>query len=252
MTPFPKLRDFAWPARLGFLGLLLTVAGGIVLAMLQVEQHYSPRDQEPGLSMQDLEGAYHGVKAPSPLLQALKEKNHPTELAKNKRDALIKWLEGNRVQTDYDNIDLGDFAPVEIIASDCLSCHGRGSKEAIARTVPLDDWSKVKTIAFSKTIEPTPADKVIVSAHAHMPAMATLTLVLALMLFMTTYPRRLIESLAGTMGVFLMLDFAGWWLAREWMPGTYLIVVAGGVYNVATAVALLLLAVELARPRPPV
>lgn len=249
MTPFPKLREFGCLARMGFLGLLLTVAGGIVMAMLQVQQHYAPRDQEPGLSMLDLEGAYHGVKAPSPLLQAVMERNHPPELAKNKRDALVKWLEGNRVQTDYDNIDLGDFAPIEIIATDCLSCHGRSSKDPIAKAVPLDDWSKVKTIAFSKTIEPTPADKVIVSAHAHMPAMATLTLVLALMLFMTTYPRRLIEALTGTMGVFLMLDFAGWWLAREWMQGTYLIVVAGGAYNAASALAIVLLGVELLRPR---
>jgi hypothetical protein len=137
---------------------------------------------------------------------------------------------------------------MEIIASDCLSCHGRGSKEAIAKAMPLDDWSKVKTIAFSKTIEPTPTDKVIVSAHAHMPAMASLTIVLALMLFMTTYPRRLIETLAGAMGVFLMLDFAVWWLAREWVQGTYLIVVAGGIYNAATALVIVLLMVELMRP----
>jgi hypothetical protein len=248
MTPFPKLRDFGFLARLGFLGLLLTLVGGIVTAMLQVRQHYAPRDQEPGLSMLDLEGAYHGVKAPSLLLAAIKDRNHPPELAKNKRDALVKWLEGNRVQTDYDNIDLGDFAPAEIIASDCLSCHGRTSKDPAARAIALDDWTTVKTIAFSKTIEPTPVDKVIVSAHAHMPALATSTLVLALLLFMTTYPRRLIEGLAGTMGVFLMLDFAGWWVARHWVQGTYLIVAAGGVYNAAAAVAILLLMIELTRP----
>lgn len=249
MTSFPRLRELGFPARLGLLGLLATLAGAIVMAALQVQQHYAPRDQEPGLSMLDLKGAYHGVKAPSPLLEALKTRNHPAELPKNQRDALIKWLEGNRVQTDYDNIDLGDFTPSEIIAGSCLSCHGRSSKDQAAKATPLDDWSKVKNVAFSKTIEPTPADKVIVSAHAHMPAMATTTLILALMLFMTTYPRRLAECLAGAMGVFLMLDFAGWWLAREWMPGTYLIVIAGGIYNAAAGLAILLLAIELLRPK---
>lgn len=249
MTPFPKLRDFGCLARLGFLGLMLTMVGGVVTAVLQVEQHYAPRDQEPGLSMMDLKGAYHGVKAPSPLLTALEEKNHPPELAKNKRDALVKWLKGNRVQTDYDNIDLGDFTPSEIFATDCLSCHGKGSKDAIAAKVPLDDWNVVKKIAFSKSIEPTPADKMIVSAHAHMPAMATTAIVLALLMFMTTYPRRLIELLVGAMGVFLMVDFAGWWLARQGSEWTYLIVVAGGIYQGAMSVMILLIIIELMRPK---
>lgn len=249
MTSFPKLREFGVLARVGFLGFMLTLVGGIVASVQQVRQHYSPRDQEPGLSMLDLKGAYHGVKAPSRLLVAIEEKNHPAELAKNKREALIKWLKGDGVATQYDNIDLGDFAPAEIFAADCMSCHGKASKDPIAKTLPLDSWDDVKKVAFSKTIERTPTDKVIVSAHAHMLAMATTTIVLALLLFMTTFPRRLSEFLCGVMGVSLLLDFAGWWIAREWADGTYLIVVAGGAYNASTALAILMVMVELLRPQ---
>lgn len=248
MTPFPKLRDLGFFARLGLLGLMFTLAGGIVTSIIQIEQHYSPRDQEPGLSMQDLKGAYHGVKAPSPLLTAIKDKSHPPELPRSKRDAIVRWLEGNRVQTDYDNIDLGDFAPAEIIATDCLSCHGRASKVAAAKKTPLDDWDSVKRIAFSKTIERTPTDKLIISAHAHMLSMATITIVLALLLFMTTFPKRLVELLTAFMGVFLFLDFAGWWLARALAEGTYLVVVAGGLYNASASLVVLLVMVELCRP----
>jgi hypothetical protein len=246
---FPKLRELGCLARLGLLGLMLTLVGGIVASALHVKNHYSPRDQEPGLSMLDLQGAYHGVKAPSRLLTALKDNNHPPELAKNKRDALVKWLESNRIQTDYDNVDLGDFAPAEIFVADCVSCHGRSSGDAKAKAVPLDDWDSVKKVAFSKTIEPTPTDKMVVSAHAHMPAMATCTIVLVLLLMMTTYPRRLIDWLSALMGVFLVLDFAGWWLAREFAMGTYVVVVAGGIYNAATAGAIALIMIELMRPK---
>ena len=245
----PRLREFGCLARLGFLGLMLTLVGGVVASILHVQNHYSPRDQEPGLSMLDLQGAYHGVKAPSPLLTALKDNNHPPELAKNKRDALVKWLEGNRIQTDYDNLELGDFTPMEIFAADCVSCHGRSSSDVAAKAVRLEDWDVVKRVAFSKTIERTPTSKVIVSAHAHMLAMGTTTIVLALLLMMTTYPRRLIEWTTALMGVFLMLDFVGWWLAREFAGATYLIVIAGGIYNAAASGAIVLIMIELLRPR---
>ncbi|MFH0943979.1 MAG: hypothetical protein V2A76_02175, partial [Planctomycetota bacterium] len=106
--------------RLGLTFLVLILLGGLLVSAVHMTRHYQNRDGDPELSLDDLRGAYHGVHKPSAMLEVL-EQGHSSEQAEEKllpaeREVLLDWLRGDRLSEDYDNLDLGDRAPSEIIA----------------------------------------------------------------------------------------------------------------------------------------
>ncbi|MFO0831706.1 MAG: hypothetical protein U0637_07660 [Phycisphaerales bacterium] len=231
-APWPRLSALPWFARLGVACLMLVVLGGLGVSAWHLHDHYENRDESPGLTMTDLEGAYHGVSAPSPLLESLK-KGHPETLARADRDALVRWLTADKISENYDNLDLGDKAPSEVMARSCAECHSRkhADRSPIAKSVPLDYWDDIKPIAFSKDIQPGGIKVLVASAHAHSLSLATLALVLSVLLTMTRLPRGLAGLLTACMGLGLLVDIACWFVARQVAGATYLVVLAGLVFN---------------------
>jgi hypothetical protein len=245
--PNLQLSSLPWLARLGLLGLVGVMLGGLAASATHLYWHHGPRDERPGLTMDDITGTYHGVERVAPLLTAL-ERNHPPELPEADRATLLTWLGGDRVSEDYDNLDLGDAAPAEILARSCTSCHARDSDDPVAAELPLLYWDDVKDVAFSRQINPTSREILAASTHAHALSMAPLAVVIALLAFLTRWPRGLVGLLVGVMGVCLFADLASWWLAREMAGLVWVIVAGGGAYNLASALLLLMVGVDLVRP----
>ena len=232
MTDHLTLRRLPLGARIGIGGLVLVLLGGLVASGLYLKEHHEVRDGEKGLTMTDLEGAYHGVKATAPLISAI-ERGHPESLGEADRKTLSDWLASDRITEDYDNLDLGESAPAEILDMSCLQCHSRNASDAVASAVPLEYWDDVKKLAFSREIEPADPKVLLASTHAHALALSVQALVLALLALLTRFPRKMISWVLCVAGVSLALDIAGWWLARgaaAWVP----VLVAGGVFFSAT------------------
>lgn len=240
------MRDLTGPARSGLLCILLVLLGGIAASAMHVWDHYRNRDERPAFTMTDLEGAYHGVTAESSLLAALR-RGHPETAPAAAREALIAWLTGDKISENYDNLDLGDNAPSEIIAANCLSCHARAAAQQheIARRVPLDYWDDVRPLAFSTRIEPTSAKVLVASTHAHALSLATLAVALSAMLLATGVSRAVLGLLIGAIGVGLLVDLSCWWIARSWSPAVWGVVAGGALFNGACVLASLVCAWEL-------
>jgi hypothetical protein len=247
-----RLRQLGAFTRIGITGLVLAMALGFVASTLHLINHYEKRDGVAGLTLDDITASYHGIEAPSPLVAAL-ERGHPDSITAAERESLLAWLGSDRISQDYDSLDLGDAAPAEIIAASCLSCHSRSASPApnqlAAKKLPLDYWDDVQSVAYARSVPPTPPNIIIMSMHAHALTMATMTLVIAGLGLATAFPRRLIGLLIGVAGVALISDLASWLIARELAAAVYVIVGAGAVYNLACAALLLLILVELWRPR---
>lgn len=237
-------------AKVGVLALLLLLAGGYVTSGLLLYFHYEKRDERPGLTIDDIIGAYHGLQSTAPILAAV-ERGHPENLPPEARAAFVAWLTGPRVTEDYDNLDLGDNAPVELLAAHCVSCHKRGSPDSVAAKLPLEFFDDVKKLAVSRKVEPTDLKIVTASTHAHAIALATIGLVLAALLALSSWPRGLSGAVIALIGVGICLDIACWWITRLTPLGAYGIVAGGMVHNAGTAAALLLLVIDLCRPPKP-
>ncbi|MBI5362973.1 MAG: hypothetical protein HZA53_07320 [Planctomycetes bacterium] len=246
----PKLRELALGARVALTALVLVFAGGLAASLGHLVEHHQNRDGQPGVSRTDLEGAYHGVTARAPLAAVL-EREHPGALTDAERAALAQWLGGARISEDFDDPDRGDQAPAEILARRCLACHARAAVKgahADAR-VALEYWDDVKAVAFSTRIEPTPEKLLLASTHAHALALASMTLVLGFLLLATRWPAWIQSGLFGLAAVALFLDLASWWLARESSAFVLVLLAAGAVFAASTALTLLLILVDLWRPR---
>lgn len=249
-----RLRALSCGVRIGLTALLLVFAIGLAASIAYIHDHHQNKDGEPGVSMLDLRGTYHGVSVPSPLRVAL-EANHPAPLAEPlpaaTRTALLEWLgrDETAISREYDNLDLGDLAPSEVIAANCLVCHGRADAAAKGGNLTLDSWESVKKVAFGKEINPPPISILIISTHAHALTLAAVAALLILLLAFSRFGCTTQGVLGILLGVGLLADISGWWLARKFEAFVYVIVAGGAIFNVAFCVALLLLLLELWLPR---
>lgn len=248
LTPF-QLRSLPLGFRLGIVALVLTLLGGYIVSGLHLRWHYDNRDETPGLTMNDIIGAYHGVQTPSPLISAL-ESGHPQNIDDTQRTALLSWLRGDRVSQDYDNLDLGDDAPSEIIAMSCLDCHTRSASGPDAfPDVPLDYWDDIRQLAVSKDIQPAGTNIVATSQHVHAPMMAIVMLVLAMFGMLTRYSIRFIGTIVFVAGFGLLVDMAGWWVTRQLAPFAYAIVIGGGLYALGTTLLSCIIVLDCVLPK---
>lgn len=257
------LRHLPLGVRLGILGLCLTMMIGLAASAQHLKLHHEKRDERPGLSADDIRGAYHGVRTKSPMVTAL-TRGHPESLAADKRDALLDWLlgakdsTGNRpaggnpnIGSDYDNdLDLGDRAPSEIIRANCLECHGRkaAARSPIAATIPLDYWDDIKPISASRDVKPTDTKILIASTHAHALALGSMGAVIVVLLTLTRWPRGPVSLVSLVLGLGLALDFACWFLAREFAMATWGIILFGGAFNLASVLALVAISADVVLP----
>jgi len=256
-----RLRDLSLLARLGVACVVLVLLGGLAASAEHVVDHHGPKDDIKGLSLDDVMGAYHGVQAP-PLLAAALQRGHPENLSSKAKDALLDWVLGpadasgkragpKQLAENYDNFDLGDMAPNELIAANCNSCHARAVADthAIAKTVPLDRRDDVLRLALPKNLTPVSTEILITSTHTHALSLGTLAVVTIALVLATGWPRRLVSLAAFLIGAGLLVDLGGQWAARQYAWGVYLLIGGGSVYGGASVLALLAVLVDLCLPR---
>ena len=243
-----ELRGTNVTFRLGLTCLVLVLLGGLVAAATHLWQHHEMRDERPGLTLDDLTGAYHGIRAKAPLLTAL-ERGHPDDLEAADHDALLAWLTGDRLTEDYDSLTLGDRAPAEILDRHCLECHARDAQDPIGKQLPLEYWDDVKAVAFSREVAPTSSEIVISSAHTHALGMGTMSVIALLLAWATRWPRGLVGLLSLGSGLGLLCDLGSWLPSREAAWLVPVLAASGAIWMTATALLLVLVLADLWLPR---
>lgn len=245
----PRLTHLPYLVRLSVALLTLVLLGGYIVSGIHMAWHYDKRDGVEGLTMNDIKGHYHGVSVPSPLIEAL-EAGHPEDLPDRERSLLLDWLnDPATLPTKFDDFDLGDDAPAEIIAVSCLNCHSRNASGPDAYPqVPLEYFDDIKPLATSNEVNPTTIEIIAMSQHTHAPVMAVILLVLGLVGAMSRLPGSLIGliTLAGAIG--LTADMASWWLARQNDIWAYAIVGGGFAYSASTGILGVIIIVDCLLP----
>ncbi len=239
-----ELRTQQIGIRIGLTALVLVLLGGLAASAAHLVNHYANRDERPELTLDDIKGAYHGIDTPSLLRSAL-ERGHPEQLPAAEKQVLLDWLAGTRIVEDYDSLDL-EIPPAEIIASRCLECHTRQTgAEAGTPKPPLEYFDDIKSIAFSREIRATPDSVLAMSTHAHALSMSIQGIVVVALALLTRWPIRSISLLIAVMGLGLLGDIGGWWMARFSPSWAVCIVISGAGYSISQAILLLLVVADL-------
>ena len=235
-------------ARLGLTGLCIVLLGGLAASFQHMIYHYENRDERPEFSVDDVVGAYHGLNSPALLKEAL-ENGHPETLPADQRSILIEWLSGSRIVEDYDSLDL-EIPPAEILDEQCLQCHTRDLAES--QGIPsLEYFDDIKSISFSREVEPTPVKILAASTHAHALSMSVQGMMVLFLALLTAWPTRRIGWICALMGLGLMGDIGGWWLARYSPSFVMLIMVSGAAYSVGQATLIGSILLDLWRGKKP-
>ncbi|KAA0216934.1 MAG: hypothetical protein DYG94_02525 [Leptolyngbya sp. PLA3] len=247
--PTLLLRNFGPGVRLGLTLLCLVILGGSGVSGYFLREHHAGRDLRQGFSFDDIRAHYHGMRSKSPMIVALEEKNHPANLDPKLREALINWLNSDRLTQDYDNFDLGDLAPAEILAANCVSCHDANATGPDAYPqLPLRYFDDVRTASVSRNINPVDPKKLIISLHAHSLGLASLCMVTVLLLALTRAPSPCKGVLAVLIGGGLLVDLAAWIPAADNAAWVYAIMGGGFAFQAGTVLALCTVILDLWLP----
>lgn len=241
----PRLGDFGFFWRFGIGVLAICLVGGYMVSGIYLYQHYENRDEQPGLTMTDIEGAYAGAVAESPLRKAIK-RGHPEDLPADERAVLIEWLASDNVQAGFDDIDTYEIPPSDIILyGSCVECHAAGAEgEGAYPELPLEREDQILAIAVSREILPKDEKIVVQSLHAHAPSMAVCTMMLAVLAGMTRFARPIVGLVVAAAAVGLLADLSGQWLART-QGGVWTWAIVVGGFAASAGVGLLGLMVVL-------
>lgn len=248
--PALLLRDFGAGVRLGLTLLCLVILGGSAVSGMYLRDHHSGRDERAGFSVDDIRAHYHGIRSKSPMIVALEENNHPENLDPAARTALINWLNGDRLTQDYDNFDLGDMAPAEILAANCVSCHDANATGPDAYPkLPLRYFDEVKAASVSRDIQPV-SDKVLMaSMHAHSLGIGSVCILAVLLLALTRAPSAFKGLCAILIGAGLLIDLAAWFPVRDNVVFVWAIMGGGFAFQAGTVLALCTVILDLWLPR---
>lgn len=249
MTSLPRLSRLPLLARLGVTGIVASLLLGVWASLVHMQEHHQNKDGEPGVSMDDLVGAYHGLERPA-LLRVALEAGHPEGLAANERALLLEWLSGTTISEQYDDLELGDASPAEVIARGCLDCHSRQSDEGdgIGKEVPLEYWDDVAKLAFSRSLEATPREILVTSLHTHASSLALISLATLALLLATRWPTGLKSLVAAASGLGLFVDLACQLAARSNELLVWGVALGGAAWSLATVAACLATLADLWLP----
>ncbi|MEZ5977899.1 MAG: hypothetical protein R3F34_06755 [Planctomycetota bacterium] len=233
-------------ARLGATGFVLVALLGLWASMKQIEQHHGKNDGEPGVSLTDVVGAYHGAKIPAPMRSAVEGTlagHGGVTLEQDERAAMLAWLDDGRAAEMFDDIDLDDMAPVEILARRCGECHSSSGGAP-----PFDTFADVKATLSDKELVPTPPELQLTSLHSHAPGMVAFGLVLALAALVSRFGRFLRSLPLALAGIGIALDLGAWLPARDSASLVYAIVAGGALFAAGCALACALVLLEVWLP----
>lgn len=267
----PPLHALPTPLRVTLTAFLAMIAAGYGFALLNIYHRHAGADGAPGLTLDDLRAVYAGVDrsrsemsvVPSRMLRMI-EGSMRQYVADDADYAILhEWLANGAASAELDRKQ-GNRSPRRVLALNCLRCHATDSDSEISKRAPfgpdqltIDEAQIARFTATTTTnaageirIGPQDAGHLILITHAHMLSIPLFTLVVGALFWLTPAPPRLRALIMPVPMCALMVDFAGWWLARAAGGFVWFIVAAGAAFGVAFGLQLLAVVVALWRVPP--
>jgi cytochrome c5 len=211
------------------LTVLLAVAGvGYLLGFTNIYLSYSPVDQKPGMSLQDISRSFYGERGSTKLDKAIDGSMRQYFAGDAEHQAMKEWLAGGAKESEFQKVK-------PVFESSCNSCH---SAEAAVADVVTADYADLAPLLKQDTGKSV--SRLVSLSHTHVLATLPVIFVLVFIFSFARYP----EALKGLVMVFsslaILLDVGSWWLAKL-SPALAILVILGGVSLAVSFLALIVL-----------
>lgn len=215
-------------SKIAITGFLVAAGIGYLLGFANIYLTYSPIDEKPGMSVQDVAFAFYGKREATKLEKAVDGSMKTYFQNEGDYKAVKAWLAAGGSESG--------FAQVKpIFDSSCSTCHSTASKVANVVTEKYSDVSQYLAQDTGKSI-----GRLVGISHTHMLATAPLLFLLAFVFAFTRYTERLKALVMGFAFFAILLDIGSWWLAKL-SAGLAALVIVGGVSLAVSFAALILL-----------
>ena len=162
--------------------------------------------------------------------------------------ALVSWLQAGSKKEDFAREGVfkeGDPSVSDVLEEQCIKCHNAqsGKKKdvpyaATAKSTPEYEMVAKQALASAAAsrgeavyLAPMALSELIQSTHAHILSIPVFALAVGCLFFLTGQ-RPAVKAVLGPLPMIgAMLDIGGWWLARPFEPGIYVIAAAGGIFG---------------------
>lgn len=261
-----RLRQLPVSARILLTAFLLIVGAGYGLGIANIYYSHRSADGDERLSLDDLKAVYSGLQVevtedrplPSRMLEMIDGKMREFLDDASEYEALRNWLTaGSKPEAFTVPAPPAGKSPQEIISDNCIRCHNpegeKGEEEARKSPFAADLFGPADLEMVSRhtvaeidektgvvTTGPQSIERLVLIGHVHMLSIPVFTLITSLLTLFTGF-RPWVRGIlvAGPMTI-LLLDFAGWWLSRQWTWAIWAIAVSGVVYGVLFGAQILL------------
>jgi len=223
-----SLREIPMGYKLGLTAFLLIAGLGYLLGFANIYLTYSPVDQKPGLSIQDISISFYGARGATKLEKAIDGSMKQYLASEADGTKLKDWIKAGGKETD--------FGPVSaIFSASCNTCH---SSEAKVADVVTADYARVSELLAQDTGKSI--SRLVSLSHTHVLATLPVIFLLCLVFSFTAFPLGLKGAIIVLSFCAIILDIGSWWLAKlaeAFAP----LVLLGGVYLALSFLVLIVL-----------
>ena len=208
---------------------LLAVAGvGYLLGFLNIYLSYSPVDQKPGMSLQDISMSFYGTRGGTKLEKSIDGSMKQYFSSDADYLAVKGWLAAGAAEGGFEQVK-------PIFDSSCSTCHSKDAAVAGAVTETYADLAPLLKQDTGKSVS-----RLVSLSHTHVLATLPVIFLLVFIFSFTRYP----AVLKGVVMVFsslaILFDVGSWWLAKL-SPAAAVLVILGGVSLAVSFLALIAL-----------
>lgn len=269
-----RLPHLPTPVKYLLLTFLAIVGFGYLIAVLNMYHTHSMADAKPGLTLNDVRAVYSGLEVtrragddiPSHMLTMLRGSMRQYIDDDEDFTILETWLKKGAPEDKLNEGDSGK-TPARVIIRNCLRCHAQTGGEEIGLKAPFGpddltvDYDLMKPLLPGnlrpayQTVRSGPQytmPRLVLISHMHMLTIPMFSLAVGLLFSMTRFPARIRNILTPLPMFALLIDFAGWWLARLSDGFIHFIVLGGAIFGLAFAIQIVATAVDLWRPASPI
>jgi len=221
MTWF-NLPNMPAPIKTLFIGYLLAIGIGLLMAGLQIMLTHGMADGKVGLSVDDIVYSYYGNRSESKLVTKLNG-SMQDKAPDGVRQDIILWAQKGASKAEWDT----QFK--EVFAQHCIMCHSQvpgipdfTTYEEVAKTTTSDHGASISGLTRV--------------SHIHLFGISFIFFFIGLIFsFAVGVPKKLKILAIAFPFAFLIVDILSWWLTKLSPGYAYLTIIGGIGYSIACA-----------------
>ncbi len=201
---------------------LLTILLGYLFSLGQIYFTHQGRDGRPGLSIDDVAIAYHGIPDQTRLAAAIKGPMAGNLKSPADKEIILDWVAAGAQREIYDS----RVAP--ILQRDCLVCH---SPDSGMQVPSLTSYEQVVKLTEADRGASLPS--LVRISHIHLFGIAFILFFVGKLFVLCEMPTWMKRLTIGVPFLSLLIDIFAWYLTRESASFAYLLVFSGALMGLS-------------------